>query len=305
MSSWTSEFYDAGGVKLHYVRTGGSKPPLVLLHGLTASGACWTPLARALEDRFDVIMPDARGHGRSDAPLHGYRYDDLASDVTALLRSLDLQRPIVMGHSLGGLTAAVVAAKRDASTGAVVLVDPTFISEQRQREVRDSNVGDAHRRMLALSEAEIAADLRARHPHRSAEIVALLAQARLQTRLAAFDVLTPPNPEYAALIRKIAVPALLVISGRGVVSRDTASELRAAQPLLRIAEIENAGHGIPYDRPDQLVEAIRSFCNESISNATGLHVPAFVTSEEQAVMPTARSRSARMANRSPGLDGGG
>ncbi len=52
---------DANGINIHYLRTGGSKPPLVLLHGLTGSGACWSPLARALEGEYDVMMPDARG----------------------------------------------------------------------------------------------------------------------------------------------------------------------------------------------------------------------------------------------------
>jgi hypothetical protein len=48
--------------------------------------ACWTPLACALEGEFDVVMPDARGHGGSSAPHHGYRYDDHASDVVGLIR---------------------------------------------------------------------------------------------------------------------------------------------------------------------------------------------------------------------------
>jgi len=50
---------------ISYQRTGGEKPPAVLLHGLMGSGAGWTPVAQALEAEFDVIMPDARGHGGS------------------------------------------------------------------------------------------------------------------------------------------------------------------------------------------------------------------------------------------------
>ena len=83
----------------------------MLLHGLAASGACWSPLARVLEDRFDVVMPDARGHGKSNAPLHGYRYEDHATDVIALIQELGLVAPIVLGHSMGGMTAAVVASR--------------------------------------------------------------------------------------------------------------------------------------------------------------------------------------------------
>src|SRR5690348_1012751 len=102
---------ETNGIGLHYVRTGGAKSPVVLLHGLLGSGACWTPLARALESEFDVVMLDARGHGGSSAPDHGYRYDDHASDVVGMIRGLDLARPVLLGHSMGGMTAAVVASR--------------------------------------------------------------------------------------------------------------------------------------------------------------------------------------------------
>jgi len=58
MTDWTTGICEANGINVHYVRTGGDKPPVVLLHGLMLNGACWTHLARALEKDYDVIMPD-------------------------------------------------------------------------------------------------------------------------------------------------------------------------------------------------------------------------------------------------------
>src|SRR5215471_11388081 len=150
MPSWMTGVCEAGGADIHYLRTGGAGPPLVLLHGLTGNGACWSPLARSLEGDFDVVMPDARGHGRSSAPLHGYRYDDHASDVVGLIRSLGLAAPIVLGHSMGGMTAAVVASRVAEIIRGVILVDPTFLSPERQREVCDSDVAEQHRRLVTL-----------------------------------------------------------------------------------------------------------------------------------------------------------
>ena len=72
MAHWHSGDVEANGIRLHYTRTGGTKPPLVLAHGLTDDGLCWTPVAEALEAEYDVIMVDARGHGQSDAPETGY-----------------------------------------------------------------------------------------------------------------------------------------------------------------------------------------------------------------------------------------
>ena len=145
MTDWSTGNCETNGITIHYTRTGGSKPPLVLLHGLTANGACWTPLARALEEDYDVIMPDARGHGKSSVPDVGYRYEDHANDVVGLIKTLRLPPSILIGHSMGGMVAAMVASRNPELLRSVVLADPTFLSPRVQREVRDSNVADLHR----------------------------------------------------------------------------------------------------------------------------------------------------------------
>lgn len=259
MSTWTRGACETRGVRVQYLRTGGAGPPIVLLHGLTGSGACWTPIARALEADFDVVMPDARGHGGSSAPDHGYRYDDLARDVLGLIAGLALDRPIVIGHSMGGMTAAVVAARGAALRG-LVLIDPTFLEPDRQREVYASDVAAQHRRLLDRDRAEVIAELRARHPHRSDELVELQADARLATRAIAFDVLAPPNPDYRELVRAIDTPTLLVVGDHTVVTLAMAAELRERNARVQIARIEGAGHGLPFDQPARVGEVARQFC---------------------------------------------
>lgn len=259
MTSWTDGVCAANGVDIHYLRTGGGKPPLVLLHGLTGNGACWAPLARAFEGEYDVVMPDARGHGNSSAPLHGYRYEDHAGDVIGLIRELGLAAPILLGHSMGGMTAAVVASRSSRMIRGVILADPTFLSPRRQREVYDSDVAEQHRRALGQDQREVLAQLRLRHTRRSPEIVELLASARLQTQMSTFDVLTPPNPEYHQLVSTIDVPILLVIGDAGVVSLETARELRSLNSLIRVEQIQDAGHGVQYDQPERFEAVVRSF----------------------------------------------
>ncbi|HUJ57551.1 MAG TPA: alpha/beta hydrolase [Kofleriaceae bacterium] len=264
MTSWIRATCPTNGITLHYLRTGGAKPPVVLLHGLTGSGATWTPLARALERDFDVIMPDARGHGGSSSPPHGHRYDDHASDVAGLIRGLELSRPVVLGHSMGGLVAALVASRRAAILRGLVLVDPTFLTAERQREVRDSDVVEQHRRILGLPRSDLVAEIRARHPHRSPEIAELLADARQQARLGAFDVLASPDPNHRELVSAIDIPSLLVIGDRPVVTLEMASELRTLNPRVRIAQIQDAGHGLPFDQPERLAAVVASFLRELV-----------------------------------------
>ncbi len=260
--SWSRGVCEANGIQVHYLRTGGARPPVVMLHGLMGSGACWTPVARALERGFDVVMPDARGHGDSSAPHDGYRYDELASDVVGLLRGLGLSRPVLVGHSMGGMTAAVVASREAGQLRALVLVDPTFLSPERQREVHASDVAGQHRQALGFQKSELVAQARARNPRRSPELIELQAEARLKTSLSAFDVLTPPNPEYREVVRAIDVPTLLVIGDSPVVTLEMATELRDINPRVRIEQIRDAGHGLPFDQPERLAEVVASFLSD-------------------------------------------
>jgi N-formylmaleamate deformylase len=259
MTRWMTGVCEANGINIHYMRTGGSKPPLVLLHGLTGSGACWAHLARALEGEYDVVMPDARGHGNSSTPLNGYRYEDYASDVVGLIQGLGLPTPVVLGHSMGGMTAAVVANQVGTTIRGVILADPTFLSLQRQREVHESDVVEQHRRLLSLDKEEVLAQARVRHAHRRPELVELVAEARMKTRIGAFEVLTPPNPEYHRLVSAIYAPSLVVIGDSGVVSLETARELQNLNPRLRVEQIQDAGHGLQYDQPERFETVVRSF----------------------------------------------
>jgi len=260
MTSWMTGVCEANGINIHYLRTGGSKPPLVLLHGLTGSGACWSPLARALEGEYDIVMPDARGHGSSSTPLNGYRYEDHASDVVGLIQGLRLAAPVLLGHSMGGMTAAVVASQIATAIRGVILADPTFLSPLRQREVHESDVVEQHRQLLSSDKGDVLAQARVRHAHRRPEFVELVAEARLKTRIGAFDVLTPPNPEYHQLVSTIYVPILLVIGDNGaVVSLETARELQNLNPRLRVEQVQDAGHGLPYDQPERFEAVVRSF----------------------------------------------
>jgi len=260
LTDWSTGNCEANGINIHYTRTGGSKPPLILLHGLTANGACWTPLTHVIEGDYDVIMPDARGHGKSSVPDYGYRYEDLANDVVGLIEALRLASPILIGHSMGGMTAAVVASRNPELLRCLILADPTFLSPKVQREIRDSDVADQHRRYLNMSLDDVVAEARIRHPDRSLDTIELIAQARLQTSMGAFDVLTPPNPDYMQVVSAIEVPSLLVIGGSaGVVSPDVAADLQRLNPRLQVEQIPEVGHGLHYDQPERFAVVVKSF----------------------------------------------
>ena len=259
MTNWNKAVCETNEINIHYIRTGGDKPILVLLHGLAANGACWTDLAHALEKEYDIIMPDARGHGESSVPDYGYRYEDYANDVISLINSLRLPPVILLGHSMGGMTAAFLASRCPKLLRGLILADPTFLNTKVQREVRDSDAGDQHRRMLGKSLEELVAELQLRHPNRSSDTIGLIARALLQTSMAAFDVLTPPNPDYKQLVSSIHVPGLLVFGDKGVVSSVIAEELQSLNQRFQIEQIPEAGHGLHYDQPERFAAIVGSF----------------------------------------------
>lgn len=213
-----------------------------------------------MEADYDVIMPDARGHGKSSVPDYGYRYEDHANDVVGLIEALRLSPAILIGHSMGGLVAAVVASRNPELLRGLILADPTFLSPKVQREIRDSNVADQHRRYLNMSLDDVVAEARIRHPDRSLDTIELIARARLQTSMGAFDVLTPPNPDYMQVVSAIEVPSLLVIGGSaGVVSPDVAADLQRLNPRLQVEQIPEVGHGLHYDQPERFAVVVKSF----------------------------------------------
>lgn len=268
MTDWNTAICETNQINMHYTRTGGNKSPLILLHGLMGNGACWTPVAQALESEYDVIMPDARGHGKSSVPDDGYRYEDHANDIEGLIEALGLSLPIVIGHSMGGMTAALIASRKQKLLRGLVLADPTFLSPEVQHEVYEGDTVEQHRRFLNKSFDEILREARARQPHRSFNLIELINKARYQTSTIPFQVLKPPNPEYKQLMSEIDVPSLLVIADEGIVSAAVGEDLQNLNSKLQMEIITGAGHGLHYDQPEQFIAIVKSFLGSSLKNCT-------------------------------------
>lgn len=122
---WTSgDVNTFDGTRIHYTRTGGDKPALILLHGVQVDGLSWLRTAQAFEADYDVVMPDARGHGQSNGLENGLSSSLQIMDLVSVIYALRLDRPFVVGHSMGADIAARLAAAHPLR--AVVLVDPAL-----------------------------------------------------------------------------------------------------------------------------------------------------------------------------------
>ena len=100
----------------------GEEPPLLILHGLFGSGRNWTSIARKLAEGRRVLTVDLRNHGASPwDPAMDYRA--MAADILALVEKEGFDRPVVLGHSMGGKTAMAAALAEPAAIGALIVAD--------------------------------------------------------------------------------------------------------------------------------------------------------------------------------------
>ncbi len=113
------------GISMAYSEMGNTEgDPLVLIHGYSDNSRSWSLLAPYLT-KYHIYAVDLRGHGKSSAPDCCYAYTDLANDIHLFLEAMEIGDSSIVGHSLGSITAQVLAAQHPEQVDKVVLVSST------------------------------------------------------------------------------------------------------------------------------------------------------------------------------------
>ncbi len=266
MSHWTDGYVTSNGFRMHYYHTGGDKPALVLSHGVTDDGLCWTRFAHAMEVDYDVIMPDARGHGLSETLPGPSTWEDQADDLAGLIRGLGLDRPLVGGHSMGGATSFYLAANHPDLLSKVFLEDPPFRATEPTPAQRAERGATMHQQALTrskMSREEIVAEGRKEHPTWAEEEFGPWSVAKQRVRIETAGVVRPPASQtWRDALPKIACPALLITADPelgAIVTPETAAEARSLLPGLKVVRLRGAGHNVRREAFDDYVAAVRTF----------------------------------------------
>jgi N-formylmaleamate deformylase len=267
---WHSAQLETNGIHIHYTRTGGGHPALVLCHGFTDNGLCWTRLTRRLEDAYDVIMVDARGHGLSDAPESGYAYDDHAADVAGLIRQLELGEPAIIGHSMGAVTAATVAADYPGLVNRVVLEDPPWWASSTVRDLEAAKVASQawrkeNLRQKSQTRRELIAQGRRERPTWADAEWGPWVESKIQVSMSAFDGLAPQEEPWQDLVSRINCPILLVTADTelgALVTAETAEEAAGLWQQGQVVHIPGAGHNIRREQFEPFLTAVTAFLSE-------------------------------------------
>ncbi len=269
MADWRAADVPVNGFRMHYYRTGGQNPVVLLLHGLTDNAFTWERLARELAADYDLVLPDARGHGLSDAPTGGYSAADHASDAAALIRALGLGSPVVIGHSMGAAEAMALAAGYPELVRAAILEDPPLWAGQGRAEAERAAYAAEWRAEVVASRAksveELVALYRGQHPNWDDLDLYSCAEAERQVSLDALAFVTAPHPDWRETMRRIACPVLLLTADPelgAIVTPEIAAEAGTLMRQGHVVRIPGAGHGIRREQFEGYLGAVRAFLAE-------------------------------------------
>ena len=264
-AGWSDNYLLANGIRIHYWRTGGSKPVLVLAHGSSDDGRCWFNLARELQAGYDIIAYDARGHGLSDPPSAWDPADAMVEDLAGLIRELKLVKPILMGHSMGSSTVAWFSAKYPDIPKAVILEDPGLAAPRPGAPAFPGAGADRDARRAAILE---------RNNMTYEQLVELCMKDSPKWGRSECEYWAPskrqhhPNtalgsigarPRNADLFPKITAPTLILKADAQGDLRQENEKTAALLAKGKIVHIEGAAHNVRRDEKQKALETLRAF----------------------------------------------
>jgi len=252
----------------------GSGPPVVVLHGLFGAGRNWTHVAQSLGADYRVYLPDARNHGASPW-AESMSYAEMARDVLALIERERLQRPIVVGHSMGGKTAMALALSHPHAIGGMAAIDiapesytdqfSSYVSAMRsldvagavtRREIREALAGS----LSAQAPVDFLMQNLRRHNDRFDWRLNLLATSLCMRELCAF-------PESLRDARYDGPTLFIAGQESDYVRPASQAGIRALFPQAEFEGVADAGHWVHADQPAALLCGLRDWLGDARAGA--------------------------------------
>jgi pimeloyl-ACP methyl ester carboxylesterase len=245
------------GIHLYY-EVEGNGTPLLLIQGLGGDGASWSLQREALAPRFQVITFDNRGVGRSSKPPGPYTTELMAEDTWALLDHLGIERAFLMGCSMGGMIAQEMALSRPDRVAALNLiatygeVDPycarwfevqRHLAEHGSKEfrIRQSSLWLFHPHSFAALPEQIA----------DTEQALMENDQPLDAYLGQWHACM--HHSTTARLGQLRMPVLICVGRDDIITHvEMSRRLHAAIPRSRLVELEECGHGLLWEKPEDI-----------------------------------------------------
>lgn len=270
-----------GSLKLHYQEWGDpANPPMILLHGFGVSGHMFDEFGQGLEGRYHMLCIDQRGHGDSDwSPDGDYSRDAFVADLEGFRSALQIEKFVLVGHSMGGLNAVTYAGRFPERVDRLILVD---VGPEAVREGVD-NIARFTRGPDNLEFEQYVEMAHQFNPRRSVENIRERMGHRLRPaadgkwtwkfdkrfRDSSSDIVVGSelgSEDTWALFTAVSTPTLLIRGSESdVLSQNVAEDVAEKMPTARLVVIPEAGHSVPGDAPEAFTEAALEFLSETIA----------------------------------------
>jgi pimeloyl-ACP methyl ester carboxylesterase len=248
------------GIELNVRDQGRGEPSLLFLHYWGGSSRTWNLVIDRLKTDFRCIAYDHRGWGDSDKPEAGYSIQDLANDAEALIQTLGLTRYVLIGHSMGGKTAQLLASKRPAGLEALILVAPAPPTPINLTEA------ERNQRIQAYQNRE-AVEFLIQNILTSVPLPSEIREQIIEDTLKGGLPAKHAWPEKGLLedisgaVRDIWVPTLVLAGENDQVEKVEVLERELVPNISigRMTTIPKTGHLSPLEVPDKIASQIRAF----------------------------------------------
>ena len=277
--AWQDGFADIDGLKIHYLDWGtAGKPPMLLLHGGMQTAHTWDLVAVALKRNFHVVAMDLRGHGDSEwSPDGDYNFTIHGKDALGLVEQLGWEKFVLVGLSMGGLTAISVAARHWKQLSALVIVDvgPELKSDGVSRIINFvrgpselDSIDDFVQRALEHNPRRKPEQLRYSLTHNLRQLPngkwTWKYDQRFSQRSTQDGKEAPAPPtdfkELWKLLEAIECPAMGIRGGESeVLSEEAGKKMETVMPNCRFVTVPKAGHTVPQDNASGFLAELEPF----------------------------------------------
>jgi N-formylmaleamate deformylase len=265
----TSRYVTRDGVRLHQLEYGPAGPAIVVVPGITSPAITWEFIAEELARDRRVVLLDVRGRGLSDKPQSGFELPDYAQDVAAVVEQLTLDRPAVLGHSMGARIAAAFGVLHPDLAGPIILVDPPLTGPGRAEYPTPL---EAFVEQLEKARAGATAeDMRPYFPTWDEDQLALRAEwlPTCDETAVRETWLNFHREDIFGYLHRLDGPVLFMFGTESpVVTADGVAEVRETNPRLDFVGVAGSGHMIPWDNLDDFLTETRSFLSR-VSDRSG------------------------------------
>jgi pimeloyl-ACP methyl ester carboxylesterase len=247
-------------VNLFYEEAPGDEPPILLVHGWCCDHTYFAPQLEHFASRgHRVVAVDLRGHGRSDKPQHGYTMQHFADDLAWICQRIGVEKPGVVGHSMGGIVAFDLAARYPDMTSAVVMLDAAVVLPSAARaaipglleDLRGPGYREALRNYVANS-LFIPTD----DQERKKRILQSMSSTPQHVIVSAFEGLRDYDPTEAT--GGLAIPAVYIAADE-LQPRSDMTLFHKLAPQILYGKTVGSGHFCQLEVPEQVNAMIERF----------------------------------------------